>query len=107
MPWRPFLAASSSRFISGALKKSLLRSWASVVEASLFTLRRLVAIAACLRSACIYVARTLALLTCKEPPKVRPRRLANVSPADHARRRDTGKRLGGVASQVWWESQEA
>jgi hypothetical protein len=58
MPCRPFLAASSSRSISSALKKSLLRSWASVVDAPLFTLRRLVAIAACPVSACIYVVRT-------------------------------------------------
>jgi len=41
--------------LRGVLRKSLLRSWASVVDASLFTLRPLVAIGACLVSACICV----------------------------------------------------
>src|SRR5262249_42293880 len=51
MPWRPFLAASSRRLTSGSVKKSLSRSWPSVVVASLFTFRRLVAIGARLESA--------------------------------------------------------
>src|SRR5262249_46277642 len=46
MPWRPFLAASSRRPISGSVRKSLSRSWPSVVATPLFTFRPLVAISA-------------------------------------------------------------
>src|SRR5262249_45011558 len=51
MPCRPFLAASSRRWTSGSLRKSFERSRESVVSASLFPLRRLVAIAAPLEKA--------------------------------------------------------